>query len=110
MIAVLAEGTPEESFPFQLLHTFDENGTITGDLEPLAANLVGEDQELNKKAAAKEITRIIAALVGCPFDALWQREKRRKTNRFLMILGIAAAILAVFLAVMIRKNGQRRGS
>lgn len=106
VIAVLAEGTPEESFPLQLLHTFDENGTITGDLEPLAANLVGEDQELNKKAAAKETTRIIAALVGCPFDALWQREKRRKTNRFLMILGIAAAILAVFLAVMIRKNGQ----
>jgi len=106
VIAVLAEGTPEESFPLQLLHTYDENGNITGDLEPLAANLVGENHRFQKKASAKETTRIIAALLGCPFDALWQRERRRKTNRFLMLLGIAASILAIFLAMMIRKNGQ----
>jgi len=63
VIAVLAEGTPEESFPLQLLHTYDENGNITGDLEPLAANLVGENHRFQKKASAKETTRIIAALL-----------------------------------------------
>ena len=106
VIAVLAEGTPDESFPPQLLHTFDENGTITGDLEPLAANIAGDVPNINKKAVSKETTRIIAALLGCPFDALWQREKRRKTNRILTICGIGAVILAVFLVLMIRKNAQ----
>ena len=106
VIAVLVDGTPEESFPPQLLHSFDENGNITDSFEPLAANLAGGNGTINKKAVSRETTRIVAALLGCPFDTLWQREKRRRMNRILLAMGAAVAILAVFLGMMIRKNAQ----
>ena len=106
VIAVLVDGTPEESFPPQLLHSFDENGNITDSFEPLAANLAGGNGTISKKAVPRETTRIVAALLGCPFDTLWQREKRRRMNRILLALGAAVAILAVFLGMMIRKNAQ----
>ena len=50
------------------------------------------------------MTRILAAMLGCSFDALWQRERRTKTRRAMTALGASAALMAVFLAVVISKN------
>ena len=106
ILAVLADGTPDVSFSPLLLHTFDEDGNITGDTEPLAANIAGENHSINKKAFHKEIVRIYAALIGCPFDALWQRERRARTNRLLTLSGIIMAAMAVFIGVVLSKNAQ----
>ncbi len=106
VLAVLADGEPEKSFSPYLLHTFDEEGNITGDTEPLAANIAGPDHTISKKAFKKEIVRIFAALLGCPFDALWQRNRRAKTNRLIALLGIIMAVMAVFMGVVLSKNAQ----
>lgn len=104
LLAVLVDGSPEESFSPLMLHSFDEQGNITGDTEPIAANIVGENHSINRKAFRKEIVRIFAAMLGCPFDALWQRQRRARTNRLLALMAAGMALLAVFAGVVLTKN------
>ena len=106
VLAVLVDGQPEESFSPYLLHEFDENGNILADYEPLAANIAGPNHTINKKALNKEMVRLYASFLGCPFDSLWQREKRARTNRLLSIAGLAIAILCVFLGVVLNRNAR----
>ncbi len=106
ILAVLADGNPEESFSPYMLHDFDEGGNIIKDWEPLAANIAGENHTINKKVFKKESTRLCAAMIGCPFDALWQRERRARTNRLLTAAGAAVAVMAVFLGVVLNRNAQ----
>ena len=106
ILAVLTDGEPYESFSPYLLHTYDEEGRITGDTEPLAANIAGENHTINNKAFKKEIVRLYAALIGCPFDALWQRERRARTNRLLTLAGAGIAVMAVFLGVVLNRNAR----
>lgn len=104
VIAVLVDGTSEESFPPLLLHTYDEQGNVTGDIEPLAANIVGTGHTINKKVFPKESTRILAALIGCPFDELWQREHRARVRRLLTISGSIFAAMMVFMGILLNQN------
>ena len=106
VLAVLADGDPEESFSPYLLHDYDEEGRPVSDIEPLAANIAGTGHRINKKVFHKEITRLCAAMIGCPFDALWQRERRTRTNRLLTGAVAAAAVLAVFLGIVLNRNAQ----
>ena len=106
VLAVLADGRPEESFSPYLLHEFDEDGNVISDFEPLAANIAGPNHTINKKALNKEMVRLYASFIGCPFDSLWQREKRARTNRLLSIAGLAIAILCVFLGVVLNRNAR----
>ena len=106
VLAVLVDGQPEESFSPYLLHEFDEEGNIIADFEPLAANIAGPGHTINKKALNKEMVRLYASFIGCPFDSLWQREKRARTNRLLSIAGLAIAILCVFLGVVLNRNAR----
>ncbi len=108
VIAVLADGTPDESFSPYLLHEYDHDGNITADLEPLAANIGGPGHTIDKKSFKKEMMRIRAALLGVPFDSLWQRERRRRTVQAAAAMGVVMAGLAVFLGVTLSKNAQIR--
>lgn len=104
VIAVLADGTPETSFSPYLLHRYDAAGNITADIEPLAANIGGANHTIDRKAYRKEIIRIFAALLGCPFDALYQRERRARTSRLLAGAGVVLAAMTVFLGVTLKQN------
>lgn len=98
LLAVLAEGEPQDSFSPYMLHTFDEEGNITGNVEPLAANL--------KQPYKKEFIRLCAAMLGCSFDALWQRDRRKRANRRMGAFAGAALLLAAFTLVVLMKNHQ----
>jgi len=104
VLAVLADGEPDKSFSPYLRFEYDEHGEVISEIEPLAANISGADHSLDHKKLKKEIVRIYAALLGVPFDNLWQREKRYRTRRYLTLAGIVFAAMAVFLAFMINKN------
>ncbi|MBQ6222287.1 MAG: PQQ-binding-like beta-propeller repeat protein [Solobacterium sp.] len=106
VLAVLADGTPDVSFSPYLLHIYDEDGNIIKDTEPLAANIAGPNHTIDRKAFNKEIVRIYAALLGCPFDALWQRERRDRTNRIVRIMGVILAAMSIFIAVVLSQNKQ----
>ena len=80
LLAVLVDGEPETSFSPYMLHDFDENGNPIADYEPLAANINGPGRKLKKRLFNKEITRLFATFIGCPFASLWDREKLREKN------------------------------
>ena len=106
VLAVLADGTPEESFPEQLRFTYDDEGRQLAEVEPLAANIAGEGHKINNKTFKKEVTRLIAAMLGCPFDNLWQRERRARTNRLMAAMGVGVAAMAVVMGIVLSKNAQ----
>lgn len=92
IICVLAAGSPEESIP-PILKTRmvpDANGVLREmPAEPLAADLRPEAKTKRKA----ELLRIIAAVAGCSYDDLRQRERARQCRR--MALASAAAALTI---------------
>ncbi len=96
LLAVLADGSGEQSFSPLMLHSFDENGRIVADLEPLAANICGENHSISRKKYRKESLRLLACLIGCPFDTLYQREKRARAFRMMGIMVLVFGILSAF--------------
>jgi hypothetical protein len=106
VLAVLVDGEPEESFSPLLLHTYDEAGNITGDAEPLAANIAGPDRSISRRGFRKELIRLIAAMLGCPFDSLWQRDRRARVNRVFALLGAALAVMAGFIGLVLDRNAR----
>lgn len=106
ILAVLVDGDPEESFSPYMLHAFDGEGNPIADYEPLAANINGPGHTINRKAFGKEITRLFAAFLGCPFDSLWQRERRARVNRILSASAVVIAVLCAFLGVLLNRNAR----
>lgn len=76
IIAILAEGEPEESFPYAITHRMVNGQEI--EAEPLAADIRGESESSQKRKMKIEKLRILAAMFHCEFDQLRQREKQRQ--------------------------------
>lgn len=104
ILAVLADGTPEESFPDLLCHEYDAQGNITADVEPLAANIAAGTQGRALRLLDREYLRLIAALLQCPYDTLVNRERRRRVRRLTAAMGLALAVMTVFAGSMANKN------
>ncbi len=105
VLAVLAAGTPEESFPPQLLVTRDARGE-TKEVEPLAANIVSPSQRRSLKKLKTEKLRLIASMLNCAYDDLFQREKRYRQRQILAFSALALAVAGTFIGVLLRKNAQ----
>lgn len=82
ILCVLAEGTPDTSFPPALI----EDGR-----EPLAANLGS-----SKESFRLGVTQIAAAMLGVGLDTLIQRDTRRKRRR-LQAVTAGALIFSCFM-------------
>ena len=106
ILAVLADGAPEQSFPEDLRFTRDAEGQTLAEVEPLAANIAGPGRTIDNRAFKKEVVRLFAAMLGCPFDALWQRERRAKTNRLIAAMAAGLSVMAVVMGIVISKNAQ----
>ncbi len=89
ILAVLVEGEPDESFP-KLLLTDDEGNPV----EPLAADVRGEDPgERNRKFKTEKL-RLAAPIIGCTYDDLKQRHRERMIRRTVTIVSVIAAVVA----------------
>ena len=73
-------------------------------MEPLAANLTDVNHRYKESRLRKEAVRLYAALLGCPFDSLWQREKRQKMRKLVALMSLAMTIALAFCASIYRKN------
>lgn len=105
VIGVLVDGTPDESFP-KLLTTVYANDGVTpiGTVEPLAANLTDNAHHFDKRRIKKEVVRLYAALLGCPFDTLWQRDKRYKMRCAMALMALVMTIACAFCVSIYLKN------
>ena len=84
------------------MKTVDENGnesTVKVEVEPLAANIKADTLKESMKKLNTEYLRIAAPLIGCDFNDLYQREKKREAQRRMRLVGSAFAVLAVITAV-----------
>lgn len=108
ILAVLADGRPEQSFPGLLVHLYDAEGNVVGHTEPLAANIAdpGSDRRRVLRRLDREAIRIYAALVGCPYDALYKRERRYRNRRMAVAGGTALALALAYIALLSVKNAQ----
>lgn len=105
VFTVLAAGTPEESIPKEITTRYAEDGvTVLEEYEPLCANLAEVPEKKVLRELDKELPRLYAAMLGCPYDQLVQREQKRRIRR---ILTASAAILTValgFTSMLLMKN------
>ena len=106
VLAVLAEGEPDQSFPEKLRFaqriTVDELGNEheeTVEIEPLAADTRGASQKEIKKHIDDAVIRLAAPIFGLNYDDLKQRHKEQRTKRIITIASIVAAVFFVFAMV-----------
>lgn len=99
ILAVLAEGEPEDSFPEEILHRvtaatkdLPKEEQILEKIEPLAADF----RENNKKNYNIEILRLLAPMFELDFDDLRQRHKEQKQKRVIRWAIIIATLSIAF--------------
>lgn len=97
VLAVLAGGEPEESFPPQL--RFIERDGVRKEVEPLAADIRGASEREMRKKIKAETLRLAAPMFGCGYDDLRQRHRERRLKRILSATAAAAAVCFTFGAV-----------
>ena len=108
LLSVLVDGEPGESFPDELTQVKDESGNVIGTVEPLAANIVADSARKRNRLFGTESLRIIAALLGCPYDLLYRREQRYKMQRLIISFAAAAAVAAIFIGMLLDRNAKIR--
>lgn len=96
VLAVLADGTPETSFPKVLTEVYGADGQVERIIEPLAADATGISHSQRMRKLQKESRRLFAAMIGCAYDDLVQREKKYRRK---CALAIASGVLAAGTAV-----------
>lgn len=106
LLIILVDGKREESIPAEVFHDNDDNGNVICVYDPLPIDIVGQRHTISRRKLRKEIVSVYAALLEIPFDALWQREHRRKTKRLATFMGISMAILMFFVGMLYHKNSQ----
>ena len=74
VLPVLAAGTPEESIPRELLEG----------KEPFYVSVAGETPKQVLKNLNRELPRLAALILGCPYDALLHHWKRSPLQRLLL--------------------------
>ena len=106
VLAVLADSTPETSFPDQLTRIRNEAGEVVEEVEPLAANIVADNDRQRDKLFRTESLRILAALLGCPFDDLYHREQRYRRRRAVTAAAVAGVVLLAFIGLLLNRNAK----
>ena len=104
VLAVLASGSPEESFPDALTKVYSSEGDVIDEIEPLAANIAADTQLKSDMLFQTESLRILATLIGCPFDHLYQRDQRYRKKRVAAAIGVIVVIALAFIGVLINRN------
>ena len=98
IVPLLVDGEPHESFPPELLRVRCEGVGPNGedlvyweDVEPVAADVRPRKGERASKTKQRAVLRLAAAILGCRFDDLYQRDLQRRRSRQ---RAIAASVIA----------------
>ena len=119
IITLLVNGDPQNSFPEVLTYTevttTNEKGeevTVREEVEPLAANIVADSLKESMKKLKTESLRIAAPLLGCDYNDLYQREKRRETAKkraiFAGVSGILSIISIISVSAAVTISGKNK--
>lgn len=100
ILPVIVSGEPKDVIPEQLLtESYSEiqsDGTIKWikrEVEPLCCDIRESSQQKMKKRLKTEFLRLAAPMLGCSFDELFQREKRRRRRKYAVYVCIMFAVI-----------------
>lgn len=103
VLAVLAEGEPDTSFPEELLYREAEEKQPDGSIlkvkipvEPLAADVRGTKRGEIRRKIKSELLRLVAPMFDCSYDDLKQRHKERRTRKILVTAMSVSAVCLLF--------------
>ncbi|MCR5321928.1 MAG: hypothetical protein K6E85_01385 [Lachnospiraceae bacterium] len=102
ILTLLAEGTPDESFPEELLYEILPDGTCV-EREPLAANITAPTERRSLSKINVETLRILAPIFGVPFDDLMDRNRRRKKTILFSLTTVISITSLIFMAYAFSK-------
>lgn len=105
LLAVLAAGSPELSFPKLLTRYTALDGSEVC-VEPLAADITSRSTSGTLRCLTAEKLRLFAALLGCSYDTLRQRERARRQRKVFLATVAALAVTGAFAAMLTIKNRQ----
>ncbi len=89
VLTVLAGGEPYEVIPEILLHD-EKVDPVTGDVTVVDREPLSCDWRLpRRKAKNEELPRLAAALLGCPYDELRQRQRQYRMKRLVAVFSAA---------------------
>ena len=108
VLAVLAEGTSDKSFPRQLLEIRSPDGSLLETVEPLAANIVADTAGKRRRLFRVESLRILATMIGCAFDDLYRREQRYRIRRLALSMAVITVLAACFIGMLLNRNAEIR--
>ncbi len=108
VLAILAEGTSDESFPRALREIYSADGELIDTVEPLAANIVADSDWKRRRLFRTESLRILAALIGCAYDDLYRREQRYRLRRLALSMAAVIALAAGFIGMLLDRNAEIR--
>lgn len=112
VLAVLAEGEPETSFPEELLYREEEvredDGSVTYKkvpVEPLAADVRGHSRRQMRRKLKSELLRLAAPMFDCNYDDLRQRHREQRMRKTILtsvsvsamclLIGLVSTIMAL---------------
>ena len=108
IFCVLIEGEPDESFPKEVL--VDDDGKTL--VEPLAADVRGENKKEVLKKIRSEKLRLIAPMYNLDYDDLKQRHKVQEQRKMIItssIVACACLLFALYTSIMLIKiNSQQK--
>ncbi len=108
ILTLLAEGTPETSFPESLVHEILPDGTVK-EHEPLAANITSGSPGKSLRLLNVEKFRLLAPMLGVSFDDLMNRSRRRVRNILLTAGTLVLAGAVIFLCFAMARMRTIRG-
>lgn len=106
ILTVLVRGRPEESFPKLLTQICDQDGRVIDEIEPLAADVVSASLGGSLRLLGKQKLKVIAGMLGCPYDSLYNRNLRWRRQRMSAAIAAALALILAFIGMLLYKNGQ----
>lgn len=101
---VLAGGEPKDVFPRALTHVQNPHTLEYQEVEPLALDVRADTTAGALKKLKGSIKKLYAAMLGCSYDSLVQREKTRRRRQALAVILSAVLLLSGFFAMLISKN------
>lgn len=106
VLAVLAEGEPEISFPEELLFREEEEHKPDGSViyhkipvEPLAADVRGSTRREMRRKIKSELLRLAAPMFDCSYDDLRQRHREQRMRK-VIVTSVSVSVLCLLIGLV----------
>lgn len=113
VLTILAEGEPVDTIP-EILRYDEAVDPATGQIKRIPVEPLSCDWRVPpRQARREELPRLVAALLGCAYDELRQRQRQYRLRRLTAVLSaalVASLCLSVYFvrtSMMIRQNYQQ---